>query len=236
MKTLSTIVLAGLLAAGVARGEDSSLPSPLPAQETAKASGSGAAGGGTLTIPAETEATVQLLSGIHTQVNHVGDRVTAELTSPIYVDGQVALPRGSLLEGRITRLRAGRRLRRGAEVRLRFESVTFPDGQVQPVYAVLSGVDNERPLRVELDSEGALKGVSPFPWKVLTRGFTGLGALAVAQSQFWSTAALGASLPAGGGATFAYAFLWPRGSEVHIPPETQLRLRLHEPLTVRLGG
>jgi hypothetical protein len=191
-------------------------------------------GGQILTIPAETEAPIQILSGIHTRVNHVGDRIAAQLSRPVYVQGQVALPRGSLLEGRITALRAGRRLRRGGELRLRFETITLPDGQVRPISAILTALENPESLNLELDSEGELKGASRFPWKQLTHGFAGVGLLAGLQSQLVSAATLGATLPAGGGATLAYAFLWPRGNDVHIPPDTQLRIRLNHSLTVRL--
>jgi len=39
-----------------------------------------------LTVPAETQVSVQVLSGIHTKVNHPNDLVTARLVQPVYVD------------------------------------------------------------------------------------------------------------------------------------------------------
>src|SRR5664279_626104 len=56
----------------------------------------------TLTVPAETEVKVQVLSGIHTQINHVNDPVTAEVLKPVFVEGKLDLPTGSLLDGHIT--------------------------------------------------------------------------------------------------------------------------------------
>jgi hypothetical protein len=190
--------------------------------------------GRTLTIPAQTEATAQLLSGIHTQVSHVGDPIRAQLLKPVYVDGHVALPQGTLLDGRITRIRSAGRLRRPAELSLRFEQITLPDGQDQPIAAVLTALDTPAPPKVRLDSEGQLKGTKPSAWRGLTGCLAGLGALAVVQGNLSGAAALGATLPLGGGTVLGYAFLWPRGSDVHLPPETRFRIRLYNPLTVRV--
>lgn len=188
----------------------------------------------TLTIPAQTEAAAQLLSGIHTQVSHVGDPIRAQLLKPVYVDGRVALPQGTLLDGRITRIRSAGRLRRPAELSLRFERITLPDGQDQPIAAALTALEAPAPPRVRLDSEGQLKGTKRISWRGLAGGLVGLGGFAAVQTHFAGAAALGATLPVGGGAVLGCAFLLPRGSDVHLPPDTRFRIRLHHPLTVRV--
>jgi hypothetical protein len=188
-----------------------------------------------LIVPAQTEAAVQLLSGIHTQVSHVGDAILAQLLQPVYVKGRVALPRGSLLDGRITRIRPAGHLRRPAELSLRFERITLPDGQDQPIAAVLTALDAPAPPSVRLDSEGQLKGTKAISWKGLAGGLVGLGALAGVQTQLAGAAAFGATLPLGAGAVLGYAFFWPRGSDVHLPPDTRVHIRLHHSLTVRLA-
>lgn len=98
----------------------------------------------TLTVPAETEAAVQLLSGIHTQVSHLNDPVKARLVQPVYVNGRVALPRESLLDGRITMIHRAGRLGHSAELAFRFDQITLPDGQAAPIAAVLAALDNPR--------------------------------------------------------------------------------------------
>ena len=50
---------------------------------------SGAASLETLTVPAETEAAVTMLSGLHTRMSQVNDPVTAQLQQAVYVDGQI---------------------------------------------------------------------------------------------------------------------------------------------------
>ena len=188
-----------------------------------------------LIVPAQTEAAVQLLSGVHSQVSHVGDPIRAQLLQPVYVNGRVALPRGSLLDGCITRIRPAGRLRRPAELSLRFERITLPDGQDRPIAAILTALDAPAPLSVRLDSEGQLRGAKPISWKRLAAGLLGLGTLAGLEMQVAGTAALGATLPLGGGAVLSYAFFWPRGSDVHLPPDTCFRIRFHHALTVRVA-
>lgn len=190
---------------------------------------------GTVTVPAQTEAAVRLLSGIHTQVSHVGDPITARLLQPVLIDGRVALPIGSLIEGRITRIRTAGRMRRPAELALRFDRITLPDGQDQPILAGLSAIDRPSLLKARVDSEGQLKGTKGLSWKGIAGGLIGVGGVATLYSQLAGAAALGTSLPLGGGAMLGYTFLWPRGNDVHLPPETDLRIRLHHSLTVRVA-
>ena len=189
----------------------------------------------TVTIPAQTEAAVQLLSGIHTQVSHVGDPITARLLQPVLINGRVGLPIGSLINGRITQIRSAGRMRRPAELALSFDRITFPDGEDKAFLADLSALDDPSSLNARVDSEGRLKGTKGFSWKGIAGGLIGIGGLTTLHMHVAGAAALGTSLPIGGGAMLGYAFLWPRGKDVHLPPQTQMRIRLHHPLTIRVA-
>jgi hypothetical protein len=188
----------------------------------------------TVTIPAETEVATELLSGIHTQVNRVGDTVTARLSRPLYINGRIALPLGTLLDGRITRIRAAGRLHRPAELALRFDRIALPDGQAEPVRGVLAALEDLVPLKTRLDPEGYLKGPRAISWKGVAGGVVGLSALAIAHVPLGGSAAFGSILPASGASLLTYAFVWRRGSDVHLPPETLCRIRLTYPVTVRV--
>jgi hypothetical protein len=188
----------------------------------------------TLTVPAETEVAVQMLSGIHTQINHVNDPIMARLLQPVYVDGRLALPSGTLLDGRITSIRSARRLHRPAELVLRFESISLPDGQSEPISAVLAGIENSRLLKTRLDFEGHLEGARRSSWKALVAGLVGAGTFATVKAAVASSAALTYLAPASGAALVGYEILWPKGNDVHLPPDTRCRLRLNYPLTVRV--
>jgi hypothetical protein len=188
----------------------------------------------TVTIPAATEVSTELLSGIHTQVSHVGDTVTARLSKPLYVNGQIALPPGTLLDGRITRIRAAGRLHRPAELALRFDTIALPDGQARAVQGVLAGFDPPTPFKVRLDTEGYVKGGRAISWKGVAGGLVALSALAIARVPVGGSTAVGSILPASAASLLTYAFVWRRGNEVHLPPETRCRVRLTYPVTVHV--
>lgn len=189
----------------------------------------------TLTVPAETEAAVTMLSGLHTRFSQVNDPVTARLQKPVYVDGQIAFPPGSLLNGKVTRVQLAGRMHRPAELGFRFETITLPDGQTEPISAVLASLDKPGLLKARLDSEGILKGTRGFSLKALAGGFTALGAFGVGRAAFAASSAVGTFVPlAGGAALLGYAALWPKGNDVNVPPHTQCRIRLNYPVTVRV--
>jgi hypothetical protein len=189
----------------------------------------------TLTVPADTEASVTMLSGVHTRVSHLDDPVAAELLNPVYVNGRVALPTGTLLDGRITRIRAAGRMHRPAELSFRFDRVTLPDGQSGPISAVLAGLEAPESSGIHLDSEGGIKGSRGYSWKILTGGAVGLGTFAAVRASVAGAMALKTLVPAGGAAVLSFEVLLPRGKEVNLPPQTRCRIRLDNPLTVRIA-
>jgi hypothetical protein len=189
----------------------------------------------TLTVPAETEADVQLLSGIHTRISNVDDPIRAMLVRPVLVDGRVALPLGTLLDGHITQVRAARRLHRAGELSLRFDQVTLPGGETEPLSAVLARLESPTPSKPRLDAEGHLRGARGFSWKGITGSFAAFSAFAGVKYAVAGAGALTSFLPATGSALLGYELFWPRGNDVHLPPDTLCRVRLNYPLTVRVA-
>lgn len=175
-----------------------------------------------LTVPAETEASMVLLSGIHTRISRVDDPVQGQLVGPVYVNGQLALPAGTLLYGRVTRSRAAGRLHRPAELGFRFDEVSLPDGETEPVTARLAAI--EQPGGLRLDQEGYLKAGRQFSWRLMTGSLLGAGALVAIPKIVGVGAAATASSIAAAGFLGAYALL-PHGREIHLPPDTRCRIR-----------
>ena len=188
-----------------------------------------------LTVPADTLASVRLLSGIHSGVTHSDDTVEAQLVDPVYVDGRVALPAGSLLTGRVTAVRPAGRLHRSGELAFRFDQISLPDGQEAPIQAVLAGLSGPATRQLRLDEEGDLKARGGISWKAIAGGLIGFGAFGAVKVAAASAATLSGLLPAASGAIVAYELLWPRGNEVHLPPQTPAEVRLDFPLTVRVS-
>jgi hypothetical protein len=189
-----------------------------------------------VTVPADTEAAIEMLSGLHTRVSHVDDPIEARLLKPVYVQGRVALPYGTLLEGHVTRVRPAGHLHRPAEMSFRFDSISLPDGQRAPISAVLTAMNGKKLGKTHLDNEGNLRGSRGFSFKRMVGGFAAAGTFATLRAAVAGVASLAYSLPAGGAAFLGYELLAPRGSEVHVPPETQFRIRLNNPVTVQVRG
>ena len=188
----------------------------------------------TVTLPAETEVNVQVLSGIHTKVNRVDDPILARVLEPVYISGKVVLPPGSLLDGRITMIRNSGHLRRPAELGLRFDRITLPDGQEKPIWAVLAALEDPDAVSFHLDSEGHLAGNKASNWKLMAGGFSGIGTFAALRIAAVTTSGVSLALPIGGAALVGYETLWRRGHEVNVPPDTHCRVRLSYPLTLRI--
>ncbi|MGD1155565.1 MAG: hypothetical protein ABSA41_07020 [Terriglobia bacterium] len=188
----------------------------------------------TVTVPAETEVNVEVLSGIHTQINRVNDPVIAKVLAPVSVKGRIALPTGSLLDGRITMIRNSGHMHRPAELGLRFDRITLPDGQEKPIAAVLAALENPAALDFHLDAEGHLTGNRAISVKGVFGGFAALGTYGALKMAAVGSSGVSLVLPLGGAALIGYEAFWRRGREVNVPPDTHCRLRLNYPLTVRI--
>jgi hypothetical protein len=185
-----------------------------------------------LTIPAETLVKARLISGMHTLVSHVNDPVSAEMTEPVYINGQMALPRGTLFDGHITSIRRPSWMRRNGEIAFRFDRVTLPDGHEVPVSAILTHLQGGKNVAGTLDSEGHLRGHRRSSWKSFLTGAIGVGGLTAARVVVASSAALTVAAPASAAAFVGYELFLRRGSNVNVPPMTGCRIRILSSLTV----
>ncbi len=221
-----------LFCSGLCRTQDFPLPCPLGHRDKPLIQETTPPQRIMLTIPAASEISVQLLSGIHSQVSHLGDPVKAQVLETVYVNGRAAIPRGSFFDGRITRIHAAGRMRRPGELAFRFEQITLPDGQVRPIFGVLTSVDKARSPNSRLDPEGYLKGSRVGSYRSVAAGLVGFGAGTVPAARLLGSSAAKALLPAASAAWLGYEILWPRGNEVNIFPATRCSIRLNYPLTL----
>jgi len=190
----------------------------------------------TLTVPAATSIKARMLTGMHTLVSHVNDPIAAEITQPVYINGQLALPRGTLFDGHITSVRMPGRFRRSGRLAFRFDYVTLPTGRQIPVSAVLTGLENTKDLRGKLDSEGHLEGRRKRSWKGFFTGFMTVGGLTAAKLAVASSAALTVAAPASAAGFLGYEIFLMRGGNVNVPPNTGCHIRLNNSLTVPIVG
>jgi hypothetical protein len=122
----------------------------------------------TETIPAGTRFALVLTHPLQSRYIHRGDDIYAQLTAPITLGNEVAIPPGALLDGKVDKLE---RKNGRAELYLQSMTITFPDGYVVPVSgpAVLETVQG-----YALTDPGAKRSVGVF---ALPLAGAGLGAL-----------------------------------------------------------
>ena len=81
------------------------------------------------TIPAGTSISAQLPAAISTKTARVGDRIAANLTSDIIVDGKVLAKSGALLQGSVTEVISGSKTIGGTPtLGLTFDNLTLANG------------------------------------------------------------------------------------------------------------
>src|SRR5881227_571882 len=56
------------------------------------------------TLPPDTVISVQMNGTLSSRTARVGDKFTATVTVPVYVNGRTVIPAGSIVEGRVTQV------------------------------------------------------------------------------------------------------------------------------------
>jgi hypothetical protein len=170
---------------------------------------------------------VQLQTPLSTSESRVGDTFLAALTQPVTQHGEVLLPIGSQIRGRISEVHGGRRFTGRASLRLQPESITLPDGSTRRLSAEVAGIGQFSTSHV--DSEGAIIG-DGHPKAALTAvaAATGGGALAGAVLG----GGVGAVVGAGVGASLGTIWWLKRDVQQELPAGTRLILSLDQPLAI----
>lgn len=84
-----------------------------------------------------------------------GSPVVAEVTAPVYsTDHRLVLPSQTRLIGQVVEAKPARRLHRNGELRVIFEHIEIPGGDLQRVQGSLEGIEVDREARLKLDEEG----------------------------------------------------------------------------------
>jgi hypothetical protein len=87
-----------------------------------------------------------------------GTPVVAELTEAVYSgDHRLLLPSGSRLIGQVVEARAARLMHRNGELRVIFEHIETPGGNLQQVQGTLEGIEVDRSAHMKLDEEGGAR-------------------------------------------------------------------------------
>jgi hypothetical protein len=218
MKRLLILTLGAALAGGACGTTASdATDTPLPSERGAGTSTTQTAPGyREMTIPAGTTLPLALTSSVASDTSAVEDAVTAELTSPITIDGRDVLPAGTRLAGVVTAVDDSDRVKGRAMIAFSFTSLGTGDARYDLQAAPLSR------LAPATKGEDATKiGIG-----------AGAGAVIGGILGGKDGAAKGAVVGGGAGTGVVLAT---KGREVRLGPGADVTTRLTAPLTVRVS-
>lgn len=187
--------------------------------------------GRVVVAPAGSRFEVSLVSTLSSEINRVGDIVTATVATPLAVGADVVIPAGSQLIGQVVNAIPARRFKAGAGgvLELRFTSIQTPDGQRYPLSASVDTAQFK--LQAETGGSRLAKGVAK---TAVGAGLgaalgTALGAISGGKKGVgkgaWSGAAIGGGLGALGALTS-------KGSELVLRSGMRLPILLDQSLQV----
>jgi hypothetical protein len=81
-----------------------------------------------ITVPTGTRVLLSLINEVNTKHAQEGDHVYLRTASPVAVGGRVVIPRGSDVEGVVTRAKAAGKVMGKGELYIRFDSLILPNG------------------------------------------------------------------------------------------------------------
>jgi hypothetical protein len=229
------VFLMALGQAAEAPKSDGAASTPGPALTTSPAPGTPSAvvDPNIVTIPAGTKIPLSLKQAISTKNAREGDAVYAETAFPFVVDNRVIVPAGSYIQGKISHVERGGRLKGRAEILMHFTSMIYPSG-----YAVMlpgsventPGADNKSVK----NSEGTIQQDKDTGKKIEDAAKGGVyggsgGALAGGLAGGLNGARIGAG--AGAAAGIGWALL-KRGNDVKLDVGTSIEMEIQRAITV----
>jgi hypothetical protein len=170
---------------------------------------------------------VKLREELSTLTTQPGTKFTAEVTEPMMRDGQVVVPVGSIVEGRVTWVRGGKRIGGSAAIHLEPRSVTLPDGTMYVLRARV--IDTNSWENTKVDDEGTITRSENTKRNLGVMGLTtGGGAAAGAMIGGPAGALVGAGVGAG-----VTTVLWlKQDRQAVLPKDLGLIFSLTEPMSV----
>ena len=197
-------------------------------------------------LPAGTAFKILLLGDISASRSRAGDTIRARLLEPVFLNSRLALPAGSLVEGKVLKQTPPRWGSRAGAISLTFTGVTLPGGNSVPISASLVGAELDRSSHTRIDAEGQLKGERPGKaWMAINLGVTaGLAKEVDDGTQLIVEALISTATDASTAGTarivsscISGIFMVTRhGRDVVLPRFTEMDIALDRPLSVSKDG
>jgi hypothetical protein len=168
-----------------------------------------------VTLPAGTELPIVLDTPVGSDTSRVEQPVHAHLSRPVMIKGQTVVPEGSGVSGVVADATRSGKVKGRAHVAMRFDTLTLRDERYRIQTTAVGRTAPATKKKDALEIGGGAAG----------------GALIGALVGGGKGAAIGTAAGAGAGTAVV---LSTRGKEVHLLKGAALRLRLTEPVTVRI--
>lgn len=229
---LTILLLAGVAAAQklATRPPD---PAPKPAETAAAKADADAPKLLVYTVETGVRIPLNLLNSISTKHSETGDRVYLQTAFPVLVKGRIVIPVGSYVTGTVTEVKRPSRAKGHAELYVRFESLTLPNGVTRNFSARMGGTDGTVDVTVDR-AEGKVTADGNHSGEARTVGETGgigasVGGIAGAASGH-SVAGLGIGAGVGAAAGLI-AIMASHGPDAVLPKGTTVEMILDRPLS-----
>src|SRR5580698_4479942 len=174
-----------------------------------------------LIIPAGTKVPLELKHAISTHSSRTGDAVYAETTFPVVANDRVLIPAGTYVQGRISQIQRGGRVKGRAQVLMHFTSLIYPSGYTVLLPGAVENAPGADKTGVK-DQEGTLQKDGQTGSKAGTVATAaGTGAVVGGLSRGGEGALIGAGV---GGAVGTAIAMLTRGDDVKMDAGTTLEL------------
>ena len=151
-----------------------------------------------------TRVPMQMINSVSTKNTAPGDRVYLETTFPIVIEGKIVIPAGSYVMGTVTDAHRPGKVKGRGEFRLRFDSLTLPNGVTRDFRATVAGLDGRATETLDrkegtVTSEGNKAGDAKGVGTATIYGASGGGLIGAAAGSGLKGAGIGAAVGAAAG-------------------------------------
>ena len=174
-----------------------------------------------LSIPSGTKVPLSLKQSISTKNAREGDAVYAATTFPVVINDRIVIPAGTYVQGRISNVKRGGRIKGRAEVLMHFSTLIYPSGYTVVLPGAVENVPGAEKTSMK-DEEGTIRQDSQTGEKAKTVATAaGTGAVVGGLSNGVKGGLIGAGI--GGGIGTAIGLLT-RGNDVRMDAGTTLEM------------
>ncbi len=222
-----SVLLVATLVAQAPQGEAQ------PAQNGFKRLGAPDAGNSTYLIAPGTHILLSMINSVSTKQVAVGDKIYLATAFPVLSSGRIVIPQGSWVLGTVTEVKRPGRVKGRGELRIRFDTLTLPNGVTRDFRAGIGAMDGRSTEQVnkeegKITSPGNKAGDAATIGEAAGAG-AGIGSIAGASAGHWG---MGAGIGGAAGAAAGLAgVLLTRGPDATLSKGTTMEMVLDRPLS-----